>query len=224
VNLSRRGGVRTVVSAAAVVTGVALVTTAAAITLADSPDEFGTVPTSASTSGRAAPGPGANGTDNRPVPSSRPVPALAQRIPDQLVLPRLGVTAAVVPVFVRGDGSLVVPPDPRQVGWWVGGAYPGAVAGTVLIAGHVDDVRIGLGALYHLASLRQGDAVALNTLAGDYTYRVVARREYPKQRLPADLFGQGGPARLVMVTCGGSFEHGRGYADNVVVYAEPAAG
>ncbi|GDY31795.1 class F sortase [Gandjariella thermophila] len=222
-SLFRLGGARTMVCAAAVVSGVAMVTAAMALTLADPPAEFGTVPTFAGADGSAVPRPSFGGTEDGRAPSSPLAAALVQRVPDRLVLPSLGIAAAVVPVPVRGDGSLVVPPDPRQVGWWVGGAYPGATTGTVLVAGHVDDVRIGLGALFHVASLRQGDLVALDTPVGRYTYRVMARREYPKQRLPPDLFGQRGQARLVLVTCGGSFDPDRGYADNVVIYTEPAA-
>jgi hypothetical protein len=55
-----------------------------------------------------------------------------------------------------------------------------------------------------------------------YAYRVVARRVYRKQRLPAGLFDRDGPERLILITCGGPFHAGR-YADNVVVFAEPAS-
>lgn len=41
--------------------------------------------------------------------------------------------------------------------------------------------------------------------------------------LDADLFRADGPVRLVLITCGGTFEAAAGrYADNVVVVAHPA--
>jgi hypothetical protein len=150
-----------------------------------------------------------------------PTRTYEDRTPQQLSLPSQGITAAVSPVGVSGDRSLVVPPDPRQVGWWTGGAQPGTATGTILIAGHVDDVRLGRGALYHLESLQVGDPVRLSTPAGEYTYRVVARRSYDKNELPTELFDQSIPARLALVTCGGPFQPGHGYAANVVVYATP---
>ena len=61
---------------------------------------------------------------------------------------------------------------------------------------------------------------------GVHRFRVVARRHYPKPQLPtADLFAHGGPARLVLITCGGSFDDvAHSYRENVVVYAEPIRG
>jgi hypothetical protein len=41
--------------------------------------------------------------------------------------------------------------------------------------------------------------------------------------LPPEVFAVGGPPRLVLITCGGAFDRRtRNYADNVVVFAEPA--
>ncbi len=210
---------------AAVVTGFALVATAVTVTAtSERPGpEFGAVappPGMTSDISPESPSPttAVSSTASPSPADSLPLPV--RRIPDQLVLPRLQVTAPVQPVVVRTDRSLVVPSDPGQVGWWAGGAVPGAVTGTIVLAGHVDDARLGPGALYHLTRLRPGDEVHLDTPAGRYSYRITARRSYSKQHLPADLFTPGGPARLILITCGGAFQPGRGYADNLVVYAE----
>jgi len=41
--------------------------------------------------------------------------------------------------------------------------------------------------------------------------------------LPADIFAQDGPARLVLISCGGPFDRTAGsYLDNIVVFAVPA--
>jgi len=51
---------------------------------------------------------------------------------------------------------------------------------------------------------------------------VQARRSYPKSRLPADILTAPARPGLVIVTCGGSFDHTAGrYNDNIVVYATP---
>jgi hypothetical protein len=139
--------------------------------------------------------------------------------PVRLLIPALAVSTAVTDAPVEGSGRLAVPADPGRVGWWVGGALAGAPTGTLALAGHVDD-RSGPGALFRLRELPVGAAVYVDGHARRHAYRVVARRTYRKQQLPAAVFDRDVPHRLVLITCGGAFRAGR-YEDNVVVYAEP---
>ena len=54
-------------------------------------------------------------------------------------------------------------------------------------------------------------------------YRVTSVRRVRKQGLPSSIYSRSGPARLVLVTCGGPFDTKTGhYRDNVVVTAVPA--
>jgi len=152
-------------------------------------------------------------------------PAWAARPPVQLRLERLAVTAHIDPVPVEPGGALAVPANPGRVGWWQSGARPGSGRGSVVIDGHVDDFRLGAGALFDLRRSRPGDVVAVrDTLGRSFRYVVTGLREYPKRTLPAaQVFAQGGPERLVLITCGGAFDRRtRQYADNIVVYALPA--
>jgi hypothetical protein len=50
-------------------------------------------------------------------------------------------------------------------------------------------------------------------------YRVTSVRRVRKQALPSSLYRRTGPARLVLVTCGGPFD-GHHYRDNIIVTAE----
>jgi hypothetical protein len=152
-------------------------------------------------------------------PSPSPPPP---RPPVRLHLPVLAVDAAVVPVDTDADGGLAIPADPAVVGWWRRGAAPGAPTGSVVLVGHVDTSAAGPGALFRAATLRPGDRVVLGTASGDLPYAVAAVRHYPKVALPAEVFGVDGTPRLVLVTCGGTFDRRtRHYSDNVVVYAVP---
>lgn len=135
-----------------------------------------------------------------------------------------GVAAPVVPVRTEPDGQLGVPDPPTTVGWWTPSALPGGTGGTTVLAGHVDSRLTGLGTFSVLRDLRPGEIITIGDAAGrTLTYSVVARQEYGKAQLPVqDLFASGGPARLVLITCGGEFDPTtRSYADNVVVYAVP---
>jgi len=143
--------------------------------------------------------------------------------PTRIQIPVLKVVASVDSVATV-DGQLTVPDDPMTIGWWAGAAQPGSRSGTVVLDGHVDSARHGLGALFHLTALRAGDIVTVTTIRGDQvTYRVTARRSYPKAAgLPPDLFATSGPPRLVLITCGGQFDDNTlSYQDNVVVFAAP---
>ena len=101
---------------------------------------------------------------------------------------------------------------------------PGAQAGAVLIAGHVDSATRGAGAFFRLRSARPGDRIQVETRDGrTRSYRVVSVRTYVKESLPTDIYSLRGPARLVLVTCGGPFNERAGsYRDNIVVTAVPA--
>jgi hypothetical protein len=147
--------------------------------------------------------------------------------PVRLRIPALGVDAPVDPVGVTPAGSMVVPERVSRVGWYRFGPAPGAAAGSVVLAGHVDSAREGRGALFDLRSAPVGTRVELVTAAGrTVAYRVTGRETVAKRRLPAErLFDRDGVPRLVLVTCGGPFDRAASaYRDNVVVGAEPLGG
>jgi hypothetical protein len=170
----------------------------------------GTVPSISST-GNAVTSSPASADD----PGSPPPPG------SHLLLGRLGVNAPISDVAVHG-GVMDVPLNPRTVGWWSGGAAPGADHGNVVIVGHINYAGTA-GALGVLPSARPGDVVGLHEGGRMLQYRMVAVHSYPKSRgLPIDLFSKTGPAQLVLITCGGPFDSSTGnYEDNIVGYAEP---
>lgn len=157
------------------------------------------------------------------VPASPRRATSAGFVPRRVSIPRLGVDAPVVAVAVGADRSLGVPADPAVLGWWRDGARPGQAGGSLVIDGHVDSAQAGPGALFRLRALVPGDVITITGTGRVQRYIVAARRQYPKAALPSAIFDQGVTGRLVLVTCGGRFDHrSRHYADNVVVFATPA--
>jgi sortase (surface protein transpeptidase) len=141
----------------------------------------------------------------------------------RLAVPALGVDAPVEPVGVRDDGQMALPGDVDRLGWYRFGPVPGA-EGSAVLAGHVDDVTQGLGALAPLRDAEPGAEVLVTDAVGTATrWRVLSREVVEKQALPLDrIFARSGPPRLVLATCGGPFlSDVGGYRDNVVVVAEP---
>lgn len=155
-------------------------------------------------------------------PAAAP-PKAAQGRPTVLHLPTLNITAHIDPVDST-DGVLQVPDDVSRVGWWQHSADAGSTAGSTVIDGHIDSAVTGEGALFNLADLAPGDPLSVTTSVGSTIhYQVQARRVYVKEDgLPAELFSQQGPARLVIISCGGTFDKAtRSYEENVAVFATP---
>lgn len=152
-----------------------------------------------------------------------PAARRAGTVPVTLELPARQVSAPVVPVLTGPDGGLVIPEPPSTVGWWSPSALPGGAGGTTVIAGHVDSRTQGIGALAVLLTVGVGEPVVLLGADGRrIDYRVEARHQYVKADLPREIFAVGGPPRLVLITCSGTFDRAtRSYSDNVVVHAVP---
>lgn len=145
--------------------------------------------------------------------------------PTSVALPRLGIRAPIASAAIDlKTGALGVPKNIDRVGWWRDGAAPGAGAGTILLAGHVDSAKRGAGAFYALKSARRGDTIELRSDDGKTRrWRVSAMQRVRKSALPERIFTRTGERRLVLVTCGGPFNEATGhYRDNIVVTATPA--
>jgi hypothetical protein len=158
-------------------------------------------------------------TARRPGRTSTPAPLLGA----QLRIPNLRVAARITPV-ASPAGILQVPQDPHVLGWWDASASPRSKRGSIVIDGHVNYNGVS-GALAVLPRMHPGDLVTVQ-LPGDaqtYSYAISKIRNYPKSPgLPANIFDQTGPNRLVLITCGGPFDTATGsYEYNVIAFANP---
>ncbi|MFC0005749.1 class F sortase [Micromonospora siamensis] len=166
------------------------------------------------------------GTSSVPI-SEGTLPAGGATVPPaRLVIPAIDVTATVKPVGVNArTNEFEVPPSVDVIGWYRYGPGLEADAGSVVIAGHVDSADQGKGAFFRLRELDRGDTLtATGTDGKPRAYRVVAREEYVKSKIPLDkYFARDGKPRLTLITCGGPFDPAtRHYRDNIVVTAVPA--
>ena len=140
--------------------------------------------------------------------------------PVALSIPAIGVRTGLVRLGLDPGGSLEVPGDFGQAGWYTGGPAPGE-QGPAVIAGHVDS-RSGPAVFFRLRELKAGDVVRVRRADGVTLHFTVERaRQYPKAAFPRDtVFGTLSEQALRLVTCGGSFDRQcRSYRDNLVVDA-----
>jgi sortase (surface protein transpeptidase) len=154
-----------------------------------------------------------------------------------LVIPALRVHAPVVATGAV-DGSMTIPADVHIVGWYDGTdnyrgttysvrtPWPGQ-PGVSVLAGHINWVGQGPGALYYIGQLVVGDPVEVIGSNQVATYWRVSQPPItlPKADLPSSLFVNTGPPKLALVTCGGPYDSATGhYLDNVIVWATPGTG
>ncbi len=170
------------------------------------------------------PGLGVDGNMRPPSSTLAPSPQQAPRSapdPTGVRIPTIGVAAPTIPLGLREDGSIEVPADFDQTGWWADGPEPGE-PGPAVILGHVDAVS-GPAVFSRLADLAIGDVVHVDREDGTtISYRVDRIEQHPKHDFPTDaVYGRGGDDSVLrLVTCGGAFDReARSYVDNVIVFA-----
>ncbi|WP_186813480.1 class F sortase [Cellulomonas xylanilytica] len=157
-------------------------------------------------------------------PAPQAAAPATEQVPVSLTVEAIGIQAPVVPVLAAPGGALTIPEDPGTFGWWAAGAAPGSPTGSVVVVAHVDAAAYGAGPMSDLIRAPMQTAITVQDAAGGLTrYALSERRSLPKSELPADLFTLGGAPRLVLITCGGTFDRATGhYSDNVVMIATPA--
>jgi hypothetical protein len=141
--------------------------------------------------------------------------------PDRIVIPAIGVDADVIDLGLQDDGTMEVPTDFAQAGWFDRGPRPGRV-GPAVIAGHVDD-RSGPAVFYDLATLEPGDEIEIHSEDGEVVvFAVRETQQHPKDDFPTEAVYRGTPGpELRLITCSGEFDRAeRSYRDNTIVFAE----
>ena len=158
-------------------------------------------------------------------PPSKQAPARA-REPMTLRIPDLGIESNVVRTGMDVSRSIVVPEDVLITGWFDGSRRLDASRGSTVIVGHRDSATQGSGALHAIEELPTGASITVQGRDGTpYAYTVQSVELIGKDDLPSQaprVFTRDGPARLVLITCGGAFDQSaRSYLSNVVLIATP---
>ncbi|MTE13100.1 class F sortase [Nocardia sp. CT2-14] len=127
---------------------------------------------------------------------------------------------SLISVGLNADGSVQVPADYQQAGWYQQGRAPGE-QGSAVILGHVDSYK-GMGVFFYLKKVKPGDMIDVTRADGKTAhFKVTDVRMYLKSQFPDQLvFGARGGATLQVVTCGGQFDQAtKSYESNVVVFS-----
>lgn len=144
------------------------------------------------------------------------------REPAGLRIPAIDLDENLIDLGLTPDGSLEVPGNGADVGWFSGGGHPGGPGPTV-IAGHVDS-RTGPAVFYRLTELRTGDVITVVDDRGEsFDYVVDQVAQHPKDEFPTvEVFGATPDDQLRLITCTGPWDETvESYEDNHIVYASP---
>lgn len=148
-------------------------------------------------------------------------PPLPRSAPSRVAIASLDVSAPLMPLGLGKDGWIEAPPadEPRLAGWYEGAPTPGE-NGTAVIVGHVDSLS-GPAVFYGLGALEKGRTIRVTRRDGrTAVFEVYGIQVFDKRKFPAKkVYGATGRPELRVLTCGGAYEPGSGYASNVVVFA-----
>lgn len=162
------------------------------------------------------------------VPTPRPVPTLgiaqaksAPAKPVRLVIPKLGINAAVVSVGLAANGDMAAPSTWETVGWYNRGPLPGE-AGNAVIDGHLDSYT-GPAVFWHLRELKPGDSIQLKAADGaTLRFVVTGSQSFDVNSFPSrQIFGPASVPQLNLITCNGSWDQNQGqYNQRLVVFTK----
>jgi sortase (surface protein transpeptidase) len=161
-----------------------------------------------------------------PEPPPPAYPVLEPSRPTRLTIPSIKVDAPILTVGLGPDGSIGVPPVTRhnEAGWFDQGPTPGQY-GPALIVGHVD-TRTGPSVFHDLGNMRPGQRINVRRQDGTVAiFEVNSVERFGKSKLPIErVYGDFTRPSLRLITCGGTWlGYGRGYSDNLIVFASLVA-
>lgn len=143
-------------------------------------------------------------------------------VPTHITISSIAVDAAIESVALAKDGSMGVPKDPMDTGWYEPGPRPGDV-GSAVIDGHVNWFNGAKGVFENLRKVKAGDVITVQNDTGEVTRFVVreTRMYAAAEDATAVFFSQDGKAHLNLITCDGAWDKGaKQYTERLVVFAD----
>ncbi len=142
-------------------------------------------------------------------------------LPQRILIPAIGVDAAIEPVGVDATNAMETPKNPWNTSWYSPGARPGQ-RGNAAIAGHVDFAGIGPTVFWRLSAMQPGMEVFI--LAEDGArWRFVAQsvETFPVGAFPGDrVFGPTDETNVNLISCVGNFDPvSASYDKRIIVFA-----
>jgi len=130
-------------------------------------------------------------------------------IPENLTINSIGVHNSLIEkVGVNSEGSMTVPTDPNNVGWYKKGSLVGQT-GNIVFAGHFDWFDGQKGVFYNLNKVQVGDKVEISGNNKSLVYQVYETKYVPidDEGAVLDAFRDSTNSELTLITCGGVWDN-----------------
>jgi LPXTG-site transpeptidase (sortase) family protein len=136
-----------------------------------------------------------------------PIVYTSSSTPDRLIIPKIGVDAAVQDVGISKKGTMGVPSNYTDVGWYRYGAIPGN-EGNAVFDGHLDNGFAKAGVFKHLNELIVGDTIIVKLKDGtERTFKVIESTTLLRQATTTqEIFRAEGPSQIILITCEGLWD------------------
>jgi sortase (surface protein transpeptidase) len=139
--------------------------------------------------------------------------------PVRINIPAIAVDARMEALHRGVDGTLGIPANWDDAGWYADGVVPGEL-GSAVIVGHLDSARAGPAVFYRLPALHRGDKVLIDMGDGRRRRFVVdSSHEFAKSDFPTpSVYGPSPLAELRLITCIGPYDRANhNYLHNLIV-------
>ncbi len=145
---------------------------------------------------------------------------LSRSQPTQLRIPDIELDTPLTTVGLHADGTLEVPADYKQAGWYRDSPTPGEIGPAVMV-GHYDNTA-GTTVFGRLQELTPGKLIEVERQDGTVAKFMIEQvKQFPQDDFPtAEVYGNIDYAGLRIITCGGTFNRlTRHYSHNTVTFA-----
>lgn len=140
----------------------------------------------------------------------------------RLVVPAINVNTNIQYVGVDDSGSMEVPSNAVDVGWFKLGSRPGE-KGSAVISGHIDGKNGEAGVFNNLHKLKKGDKLYVKDDKGTTNTFIVRESRIYDPGYAEEVFSLNDSARLNLVTCDGTWDGvKKSYSKRLVVFTDMA--
>lgn len=160
------------------------------------------------------------------VGTTSPVGNIQVGLPVRLTIPKISVDAGFQYNGLKSDGTMEIPNNVTDVGWFTGSVHPGD-KGVAVVTGHVAQIRGGVmtksGVFKKLNELHAGDKLYVTNDKGITTTFVVREsRNYDPQADATDVFtAKDDGTHLNLITCEGIWNQTQlSYSQRLVVFTD----
>lgn len=146
--------------------------------------------------------------------------AVTYAAPARLIIPAIGIDAAVETVGLTADGAMAAPSGPATVGWYSSGAKPGN-SGSAVLDGHSGYANDRAAVFDTLPKLKVGARIYIIDAKGHaVAFAVQSKHLYAADAQAPEVFASATSAHLNLITCTGAWDSTAGtHSQRLVVFA-----